>query len=118
MKKSALILFSLILSFFTPSCSKDDSNSDISTYNLKVTTNPTDAMITIGYQENGEFIQITNKGAFEKTIKRTARDPKRVLVTYSNSKKDNKNTYIKIELYKRKKLVKSIDGNYIVQLDY
>jgi hypothetical protein len=117
MKRNILILLTILFSFFTFSCSGDDNNSDVTTYDLKVTTNPANAIITIAYQEKGEFFQITNKGTFEKTIKNYPRDPKRVLVTSSNSS-DVKNSYIKIELFKGKKLVKSIDGNYIVQLDY
>ncbi|MEK6510651.1 hypothetical protein [Myroides odoratimimus] len=118
MKKILNLLFVLVtvLAFFT-ACSSDDNANDPTTYKLKITTNPKEIYLILTFTENGESKRYEVEGNSELIIKNYQRDSNRIEALVS-SKNKYQSAYVKLELFKGKKIVASKEDSYFVQLDY
>lgn len=121
MKRQFAYFLTTILIALSFSCFNDDNTSNIEVkeydeYKLKVLVQPSDALVELIFMENGEFVKHPVKGIFDEKIYHYPKDSKRITVIQSSDSKV-KDPYIKIELYKRKKLKRSAEGNKVVTLN-
>ncbi|MEC4052270.1 hypothetical protein VSP10_05645 [Myroides odoratimimus] len=123
--KKIFNLFLVLLSVFTffTACSSDDNTNDPTTYKLKITTNPKETYLIVTFEEKGGSKRYEVEGNSELIINNYQRypraDAKRISATVSNSPHNKVDSpYIKLELFKGKKLIATEEGSYSVQLKY
>ena len=119
MKKLLAIFIVLMCVMSFNSCSKDEELNPISTYRLKVTTNPKETYLILTYEGVGGNNRYEIEGNSEIEIKQRKHHSTQINVLVSNNP-DNKvkSPYIKLELFKGKKLIASKEGSSFVQLSH
>lgn len=121
MKRQFTYFLTTILIALSFSCFNDDNTNNIEVkeydeYRVKVIVQPSDAIVDLLYMENGGYVKHEVKGIFDEKIYHYPKDSKRITVLPSSNNKVE-DLYIKIELYKRKKLKRSAEGNKVVTLN-